>query len=95
MARFITITGGKGGVGKTNVTINTAIWLSRAGHRVCVLDADLGLANVNVLMNLYPEHDLEDVINGQLPLTDIILLQQHGIDIIPEYEKYFLEAIHG
>jgi len=62
MTRTITITGGKGGVGKTSISLNIALCLSKLKSKVCLFDADLGLANINILLGLYPEYDLEDVI---------------------------------
>ena len=58
-ARIIAITSGKGGVGKTNITTNLAISLARQGKRVCIFDADTGLANINILLGLTPQHALE------------------------------------
>lgn len=83
MTRIITITGGKGGVGKTNISINLALCLSKLGSKVCLFDADLGLANINILLGLYPEYDLEDVISHNKSIQDIIIKDYQGIDIIP------------
>ncbi|MDX9787454.1 MAG: MinD/ParA family protein [Desulfobacterales bacterium] len=83
MARIITVTSGKGGVGKTNISVNLAVQLAREGHRPCVFDADLGLANINILLGIRPEFDLEDVINGEKHLSDIIIQDSSGIAIIP------------
>ncbi len=83
MSRIITVSGGKGGVGKTNISLNLALCLSRQGRRVCLFDADLGLANVNVLLGLYPEYDLEDVILSRKTLSEVIISDYQGIDIIP------------
>ncbi|HYE78144.1 MAG TPA: MinD/ParA family protein, partial [bacterium] len=71
-ARVIAIASGKGGVGKTNLTVNLGTALSAAGQRVLILDADLGLANVDVLMGIAPPHTLWHAIYGQIPLADII-----------------------
>lgn len=81
--RTITITSGKGGVGKTNISLNLALELSKNGYRTCVFDADLGLANINILLGLSPEKDLEDVIAGQCSLRDILIKDFQGLDIIP------------
>ena len=81
--RTITIASGKGGVGKTNLTVNLALCLSARGHRTCLFDADLGLGNVNILLGLHPELDLEDVIINHRDIQDIIISNYHGIDIIP------------
>ena len=77
------MTGGKGGVGKTNVSINLGIALAQKQQRVLLLDADLGLANIDVLLGLRPEHNLEDVFSGDCSLGDIILDGPAGIQIIP------------
>ncbi len=83
MARIIGISSGKGGVGKTSISVNLALQLARQGQRVCLFDADLGLANVNILLGLQPGHTLADVIQGQATLQDIIIRSPDGIDIIP------------
>ncbi len=83
MTRTITITSGKGGVGKTNISVNLALHLATLGHRTCLFDADLGLANINILLGLNPEYDLEDVILNRRTLQDIIIRDYKGIDIIP------------
>ncbi len=83
MTRFISITSGKGGVGKTSIAINLALQLARRGQRVCLLDADWGLANVNVMLRLQPQRTLEDLIETGLSLDDILLRDCHGIDIVP------------
>jgi len=83
MARIITITSGKGGVGKTSISLNLSLSLAAEGFKVCLFDADLGLANVNILTGIYPEKDLEAVMDGQLGLTEIMIKNYQGIDIIP------------
>ncbi len=83
MAKIITVTSGKGGVGKTNISVNLAIYLAGAGYRTCLFDADMGLANVNILLGIYPEDNLADVIAGKKQLKDIVLKNVNGIDIIP------------
>jgi flagellar biosynthesis protein FlhG len=60
--RIITITSGKGGVGKTNVSVNMALAYARLGKKVVVMDADLGLANVNIMLNMVPRFNLYDMI---------------------------------
>jgi flagellar biosynthesis protein FlhG len=81
--QVITVTSGKGGVGKTNVVANLAIALSRAGKRVLVLDADLGLGNLDVLLGLTPKYTLEHVLAGTRSLADIVLDGPSGIRILP------------
>lgn len=81
--QVIAVTGGKGGVGKTNVSVNLAMALSAGGKDVMLLDADLGLANVDVLLGLYPKHTLLDVMEGRLSLEEIIIDGPGGIKIIP------------
>jgi len=81
--RAIAVTGGKGGVGKTNVSVNLAIAAAEAGHRVMVFDADLGLANIDVVLGLHPKHDLSDFLEGRCELSDVIIEGPSGIRIIP------------
>ncbi len=83
MTRVITITSGKGGVGKTSITLNLALSMAEKGFRVAVFDADLGLANINILTGIYPEKHLIDVLNRRCKLDDIIIKDYKGIDIIP------------
>ena len=83
MVKVISVTGGKGGVGKTNVTLNFAMALSQLGKRVVVLDADLGLANCDVMLGLRVEKNLSHVLAGEVELDDIIIEGPHGIKIIP------------
>jgi len=83
MSRIITVTSGKGGVGKTNITTNLSLHLAAMGFNPCILDADLGLANINILLGINPELTLKDVINNDFKLSDIIIKNYNGIDIIP------------
>lgn len=83
MARIITVTSGKGGVGKTNISVNLSLYLAGQGYRTCLFDADMGLANTNILLGLYPEYSLEDVIFNKKSIDDILIRGYHGIDIIP------------
>ncbi|MFT3931516.1 MAG: MinD/ParA family protein [Spongiibacteraceae bacterium] len=81
--QVIAVTGGKGGVGKTSVSINLSVALAQMGRRVALLDADLGLANIDVLLGLSAKHTLEDVLKGTHSLLDIMLTGPSGVRIIP------------
>jgi flagellar biosynthesis protein FlhG len=81
--RVIAITSGKGGVGKTNVSVNLAVALSDAGKRVMLLDADLGLANVDVLLGLRPDSNLSHVIDGKRTLEEVIVKGPSDILVVP------------
>jgi len=81
-ARVITVTSGKGGVGKTNVTLNLAIKMQREGKRVVILDADLGLANIEVLFGIIPKSNLLEVVRGQKIITEVITEGPEGIKFI-------------
>lgn len=81
--KVIAVSGGKGGVGKTNVSLNTSIALAQSGKRVLVLDADLGLANVDVMLGLRVQRNLSHVLSGECELDDIIIEGPAGIKIIP------------
>jgi len=83
MTETIVITSGKGGVGKTNISVNTALELARHDYNVCLLDADLGLANINILLGLYPDNNLDDVILREVPLEQIVVQTEYGVDLIP------------
>lgn len=81
-ARVLTVTSGKGGVGKSSVSLNLAIALSRNGKRVVVLDADFGLANVEVMLGIRPEYTLADLMFRGKKLQDIIAEGPENIGII-------------
>ena len=83
MSRIITVTSGKGGVGKTSLCANLGMQLAAMNYRICIFDADLGLANINIVFGLYPENTIEDVIFHNKSLSDVIVRDQHGVDIIP------------
>jgi flagellar biosynthesis protein FlhG len=80
--RIITITSGKGGVGKTNMSVNMALAYARLGKKVVVMDADLGLANVNVMLNMVPKFNLYHVIRKQKTMKEILLETEYGISIV-------------
>jgi flagellar biosynthesis protein FlhG len=81
--KVIAIASGKGGVGKTNVAVNLAIALARRGRRALLLDADLGLANVDVLLGLKPVATIAEVLAGRLDLEDILIEGPAGLKIVP------------
>lgn len=82
VARVITVTSGKGGVGKSNLSVNLAIQLSRLGKRVVVLDADFGLANVEVMLGIRPKYNLADMIFRGKNLSDIITMGPENIGFL-------------
>lgn len=81
--RVISVTSGKGGVGKSNVVANLAIAMSRLGKKVLIIDADLGLGNINVLLGLRPAYTLNDLFKGDKSLGEIIVNGPEGIKVIP------------
>jgi len=81
-ARVITVTSGKGGVGKTNLSVNMALAFARLGKKVIVMDADLGLANVNVMLNMIPKYNLYHVIKKQKTIREILVETEYGISIV-------------
>ena len=81
--KVIAITSGKGGVGKTNVVGNLAIACQRMGERVLIFDADLGLANIDIIFGIHPKHTIEDVIKGKKELSQIIVKGPEDVAIIP------------
>jgi len=80
--KIITIASGKGGVGKTNISTNLALAYAKIGKKVIVLDADLGLANVNVVMGMIPKYNLYHVIRKQKTMKEVILDTDYGIQIV-------------
>lgn len=81
--KVIAVTGGKGGVGKTNVTLNMAVAMAGQGKRVMVLDADLGLANVDVLLGIRVTKNLSHVLSGECTLDEILVEGPNGVLIAP------------
>ncbi|MEY4757636.1 MAG: hypothetical protein RJA34_2534 [Pseudomonadota bacterium] len=108
LGKVVAVTSGKGGVGKTFVSANLAAALAKRGHRVLVLDADLGLANLDVVLNLYPKVTLHDVFTGKAKLEDAIIRAPGGFSVLlagsgmveysrlsPEVRDDFLRIING
>jgi flagellar biosynthesis protein FlhG len=106
-SRIISVSSGKGGVGKTNIAINLALAYAGLGKKVIVLDADLGLANVNVVLGVIPRYNLYHLIRQQKKMREIILDTAYGIQIVAgasgfskianlseEERKVFIEELH-
>ena len=83
LARAIAVTSGKGGVGKSNLSVGLAIGFARRGLKTCLLDADLGMANADVLCGLTPEHTLESVVRGARRLSEVVVPAPGGFFLIP------------
>jgi len=81
--RVIAVASGKGGVGKTNVSVNLGLAMVAEGKKVMLMDADLGLANIDIMLGLHPEYNLSHVINGERTLEEIIVDGPKGLQIIP------------
>lgn len=79
----ISVTSGKGGVGKTNIAANLAYCLAKNNNKVLLLDADLGLANVDVLLGLSPQYNLLHLFTGEVPFSRILTSTPYGFDILP------------
>lgn len=80
--RVITVTSGKGGVGKSNFTINFALALGALGQRVMILDADLGMANIDVILGITPSYNLYHVLKGQKTIQEVIVTGPQGLQVI-------------
>lgn len=81
--KVLSFTSGKGGVGKTSLSVNTALTLAAMGRRVVLLDADLGLANVDVMLGISPEKSLYHLFRGEAGLRDILFETPYGFSILP------------
>jgi len=82
VTKVIAVASGKGGVGKSNFTVSLAIELSKLGNRVMILDADLGLANVDIILGINPKYNLSHVISEEKDIKDIITETEYGIKVI-------------
>ncbi len=80
--KTITVTSGKGGVGKSNVVANLAIALSKAGKKVMIIDADLGLSNIDVIFDLAPKYTIQHILSGEKKLADVLVDGPYGIKIL-------------
>lgn len=81
--RVLAVTSGKGGVGKTNVSVNLALALAQSGSRVLLLDADLSLANVDVLLGVRPTHSLQNLVDGTATLDEVLMAVADDLDLLP------------
>lgn len=81
--RCISVCSGKGGVGKTMISVGLAFWLARMKYKVLIIDGDLGLANVDIQMGLDPRFTLQDVLLGQCSLKDTLMSVENGPDVLP------------
>jgi flagellar biosynthesis protein FlhG len=81
--KVIAVTGGKGGVGKSSVSVNLAVSLSQQGFKVMLLDADLGLANIDVMLGLSAKKNLSHVLSGECDLKDIVMHGPQNLQIVP------------
>ncbi len=81
--KVLAVTGGKGGVGKTTISANLAVSIAASGRDVMLVDADFGLANVDVLLGLHTRFHMGHVINGDCALEDVIVTGPHGLQVVP------------
>lgn len=80
--KVLAVTSGKGGVGKTNFAINLSISLSKLGYKVVIFDADIGLANIDVILGIIPKYTIADILDGSKDIMDIMTEGPNGIRII-------------
>lgn len=81
--KVIAITSGKGGVGKTNVSVNLSLCLGQLGRHVVLMDADIGLANVDIMLGLRPKRNIADVLSGSCGLNEVMLEAAPNVRIVP------------
>jgi flagellar biosynthesis protein FlhG len=81
--RVIAVTSGKGGVGKTSLTVNLALLFARQGRRVLILDGDTGLANVDILLDLKPRATLRHLLAGEVGIDEVLLESESGVTVLP------------
>jgi flagellar biosynthesis protein FlhG len=81
--RVIAVASGKGGVGKTNVAANLAVLAARSGHRVLIIDGDLGLANVEILFGIKPRFHLGHVLDSDIPVSEVMAQGPAGVKVLP------------
>lgn len=81
-SKIITVTSGKGGVGKSNIIVNLGIQLSNMGNRVLIFDADIGMGNDDVLMGVYPKHNIFDIIENKIDISEAICKGPKGVDLL-------------
>ena len=81
--KIMSVTSGKGGVGKTTITCNLAMMLSSRGNRVLILDGDVGMANVDIFFGVRPVHHISDVISGEKKIQQVIVEAAKNVDVIP------------
>lgn len=81
--RVISVTGGKGGIGKTTISVNLAVAFAKKNQKVLLFDADLGLANVDILLGIKPKKNINDFLSGSCELHEVCVTGPHGLKIIP------------
>ncbi len=81
--RVLAVSSGKGGVGKTNVSVNLAVAMQNAGHDVLIMDGDLGLANADVLLGVQPSYNLSHVLSGEATLEETVITSASGVKLVP------------